>query len=307
MKPKHHWRNLTLSALAVVLVGVTVAVLWLSHAAATLFLHPARSQPTRTPADLGWDDWEEVRFSTSDGLELGGWFIPPGTQGDGATLIFVHGHSANREEFLDEALMLSRYGYGALLIDLRNHGQSEGSITTLGYAEVEDVRAAMDYVLTRPETNPERIGLVGHSMGGATVIQAAARMPQVRAVIAHSAYASLTDVVKQSTQIYGLPTFPFAPLIVWFGELESGIKAQEVRPIDDVAQIAPRAVLFIHGEQDTSIHVSNSLKLYQAAREPKALYLVPNAGHTGLFEANPSEYEEQVVNFLDAYLMESEE
>jgi fermentation-respiration switch protein FrsA (DUF1100 family) len=307
VKPKHYWRKLTLFALIVALLGAVVAVLYLSHTAATLFLHPVRRQPTRTPADLGWDDWEEVRFSTSDGLELGGWFIPPDAQGDGATLIFVHGHSANREEFLDEALMLARYGYGALLIDLRNHGQSEGSVTTLGYAEVEDVRAAVDYVLTRPEANPELIGLVGHSMGGATVIQAAARMPQVRVVIAHSAYASLMDVVEGGTRVYGLPNLPLAPLIVWFGERESGIKAEEVRPIDDVARIAPRAVLFIHGEQDRSIHVSNSLNLYQAAEEPKALYLVPNAGHTGLLEANPSEYEGQMVDFLDAYLRESEE
>jgi fermentation-respiration switch protein FrsA (DUF1100 family) len=307
VKPRYYWRKLTLFTLTVVLLIAMVGVLYLSYTASNLLLHPARNQPTRTPADLGWDGWEEVRFSTSDGLELGGWFIPPDARGDGAILIFVHGHSANREEFLDEALMLTRYGYGSLLIDLRNHGQSEGFITTLGYAEVEDVRAAVDYVLTRPEANPERIGLVGHSMGGATVIQAAARMPQVRAVISHSAYASLTDVVKRGTQVYGLPSFPFASLIVWFGELQSGIKANEVRPIDEVVRIAPRAVLFIHGEQDTSIHVINSLNLYQAAEEPKALYLIPNAGHTGLFEANPSEYESQVVDFLDTYLGESEE
>ena len=303
MKSKRRWRNLTLFALALVLLVISAGVLAAAYSGAMVLVHPGRTQPTRTPADWGVERWEEVRFATPDGLQLGGWFIPPDPQGDGATLIFVHGLSGNRGQLLDEAAMLAAHGYGALLFDMRNQGRSQGTITTLGYTEVEDVRGAIDYLLTRPEVNPERIGLVGNSMGGATVIRAAARIPQARVVVAQSAFASLTDDVAEGVRtLAGLPSFPLAPLIVWLGERETGVNLRQVRPIDDVSRIAPRAILFIHGEQDATVHVSNSLRLYQAAGEPKALYLIPDAGHGELLEADPVEFERRVVGFLDAYL-----
>jgi len=164
------------------------------------------------------------------------------------------------------------------------------------------VQGAVDYLLARPDVNPDCIGLVGSSMGGAVAIQAAARIPRVCAVVAQSAFSSLEDNVSQGVRaLTGLPPFPLAPLIIWFGEREAGIQLHQVRPIDDVAQIAPRAILFIHGKADSVVDVSNSVRLYQAAREPKALYLVPNAGHGGLMTADPAEFERRVVSFLDTH------
>jgi fermentation-respiration switch protein FrsA (DUF1100 family) len=286
-------------------------MIWLAHWRAMALIHPRRTHPARTPADLGIGNWEEVHFPSfhseqapaADGLQLGGWFIPPDPQGDGATLIYVHGLGTHRGELLSQAAMLARHGYGALLIDLRNHGESEGTVTTLGYAEVEDVRGAVAYLLTRPEVDPERIGLVGCSMGGATAIRAAARIHEVRAVVAQCAYASVEDNVAEGMRAFvGLPTFPFALLVVWFGEREAGVRLRQVRPIDDVAQIAPRAIMFVHGELDTAVPPQNSLRLYQAAGEPKALYLVPNAGHGGFMAAGPAEFERRVAGFLETHL-----
>jgi fermentation-respiration switch protein FrsA (DUF1100 family) len=284
------------------LLGTVAFSVRLARARAMGLVHPGRSQPAHTPADRDVDHWEEVRFDAPDDLELAGWFIPPDPQKDGATLIFVHGLGGNREEFLDEAAMLAGHGYGALLFDLRNHGQSEGTITTLGYAEVEDVRGAVAYLLMRPEVNPERIGLVGSSMGGAVAIRATARIPEIRAVVVQSAFSSLEGNVSQGVRaLTGLP-LPLAPLVIWFGEREAGIQLRQVRPIDDVGRIAPRAIMFIHGEQDPVVGVSNSLRLYGAAREPKALLLIPNAGHGGLMDADPQEYQRRVVEFLDGHM-----
>ena len=132
-------------------------------------VHPARTQPEQTPADYGLQSWEEVSFPTQDGLQLAGWFIPPANDMDGATIIYVHGLGSNRGDLLEQAALLSNQGFGALLFDLRNHGKSQGEITTLGYMESKDVRAAVDYLLSRSDVNPHRIGLVGISMGGATL------------------------------------------------------------------------------------------------------------------------------------------
>lgn len=274
--------------------------LMLAFVAALPVLHPCRSQPRFTPIHFGIENWEEIHFNAADGVSLGAWFIPPAPAGDGATVIFVHGLGGNRGELLNEAALLVSRGYGALLIDLRNHGRSHGSVTTLGYAEVEDVRGAVSYLLTRREVNRERIGLFGYSMGAATVLRAAARIPHVRAIIAQSAYSSLRDNIAQGVATKtGLPPFPFAPLMIWLGERMTGLRIDQIRPIDDVEHIAPRAVLFIHGTQDASVDVSNSMKLYAAACEPKSLYLVKNASHRGLLFANPAEFDRRVADFLD--------
>jgi fermentation-respiration switch protein FrsA (DUF1100 family) len=122
-------------------------------------------------------------------------------------------------------------------------------------------------------------------------------------VVAQSAFSSLDENVSQGVRaLTGLPPLPLAPLVIWFGEREAGIQLRQVRPIDDVGQIAPRAILLIHGEQDPIVDVSNSLRLYQLAQEPKALYLIPNAAHGGLLAAAPAEFEQRMVSFLDTHL-----
>ena len=302
-KPKRYWSTLALFTLFTLLLATVAIGLWLARQRAMILVHPGRSLPTRTPADYRVPRWEDVRFSSADGLELGGWFIPPDPAGDGATLLFVHGLGGNRGEFVAEAAMLASHGYGALLIDLRNHGQSQGTVTTMGYAEVQDAQGALAYLATRPEVKLEHIGLVGNSMGGAVVIRAAARIPTVRVVVAQSTFTSLEDNLGEGVQtLTGLPAFPFAPAVVWFAERESGVNIRQARPIDDAPRIAPRAILFIHGEQDPIMRASNSMRLYQAAREPKELYLIPKGGHGELLKADPAEYERRVVSFLDKYL-----
>lgn len=302
---KRYWGILALFTLVVVSLASTSVILWLARTRAMILVHPGRTQPSRTPFDLGITTWDEVSFPSADGVLLEGWFIPPDPNSKRATMIYVHGLGSNRSEFLNQAAMLAPHGYGALLFDLRNHGQSQGNVTTLGYAEVEDVRGAVAYLLTRPEVNSDLLGLVGMSMGGGIVIRAAARIPEVRAVIAQSAITSLEDNMAQGVRaLTGLPPFPFAPLVVWFGELETGAKIHQVRPIEDVAGIAPRAILFIHGELDEVIPASNSLQLYQAAREPKQLYLIPNAGHGGYLDTDPEKFERILVGFLGTYLNE---
>jgi len=96
----------------------------------------------------------------------------------------------------------------------------------------------------------------------------------------------------------GLPPFPFAPLVAWFGEMESGLDIRLVRPIDDVGKIAPRPLLLIHGDQDTLVPLENGEALYQAAGEPKELYVVSGAGHGGFLDADPQGFERTLVDFF---------
>jgi fermentation-respiration switch protein FrsA (DUF1100 family) len=148
------------------------------------------------------------------------------------------------------------------------------------------------------------VALFGHSMGAATVLLAAVKIPEVSAVIAESAYTSVEDNISEGVrELTGLPPFPFAPLIVFFGEREAGVDIRSVRPLDVVGQISPRPLLLIHGELDGLILPENSRRLYEAAREPKELYLVPNAGHSGFLQAAPEEYPRRILAFLEKYLL----
>jgi pimeloyl-ACP methyl ester carboxylesterase len=300
---RRYWRNLALFTLAVVLVIAAFLVTYLSYTRTMLLTHPGRTLPLRTPSDVGLDHWREVSFLSEDGLRLSAWYIPVKEIEPSPALIYVHGLGSNREELLDQARLLCDHGYSALLLDLRNHGQSEGFLTTLGYLESLDVGGAIKFLLDQPEIDEDRIGLVGHSLGGGIVIRAAARFPEVKATVAESAFTSLEDNIEEGVrQLLGLPPFPFAPMVIYFGERETGLDIQQMRPIDDLSQIFPRAIMFVHGRNDPVVLVSNSQNLYDEAQEPKALYIIENASHDGLIEADPDEFERQVVGFLDTYL-----
>ncbi|MBI5031509.1 MAG: alpha/beta fold hydrolase [Chloroflexi bacterium] len=287
-------------ALTLIFLSIIAAGFIIPLTMALFVLHPLRSQPHHTPDTFGIDHWEEISFSSSDQVELRGWFVPPDPKGDGATLVFAHGLGGNRGQLLHDAAVLIAKGYGALLFDLRNHGTSGGAITTLGFAEADDVQSAFEYLVARREVNPERIGFVGYSMGGAAALRAAAHLPQVKAVVAESTYASLEDNIASGTIAQtGLPAFPFALFMLWLGEKLTGLKIHQVRPIDDVIRIAPRPVLFVYGAKDHMVQVLNSIKLYNAAQGPSGLYILPNIRHAELSSADPHEFATRVTGFLD--------
>lgn len=304
MKKWRYWFNLLMFAFLLLLIAGVIAALYLSQRQAYALANPGRVSDKRMPNDFDIATWENISFQSTDGLQLDGWFVPPDTDAAGATIIYTHGLGGDRATLLPQATLLhQRRGFGALLFDLRNHGTSEGEITTLGYDEVHDVEGAFNYLLTRTDVNQEKIGIIGFSMGGSIVLRAAARIPEIKFVIAEAAFSSLEDTIRDGIStsfVKGIP-FPFTQAILWFGQRETNTDWYQVRPIDDLEQIAPRPVMFIHGTDDETIAVQNSQRLYEAAQEPKNIYIVLDAGHDELVSADPVEFERQVLSFLDTY------
>lgn len=290
--------------LGLVLIAAVSFAVMMARSEGIKLVHPQRTISEQTPAD--WPslaNWEELRLETADGLELAAWYVPPKAQGEGAALVFVHGLGGNRGSMLPQAAFLAEAGYGALLLDLRNHGISDGEITSLGYYEVDDVRSAVEYLLAQQEVDPERIGLIGQSMGGATVLRAAARIPEVTAVVAESAFTSIEDNVANGVrELTGLPPFPFAPLVIYFSQQEADVAIELVRPIDDIAMISPRPIFFIHGALDVLVPVENSRRMYDMAGGPRDLYIIEDAGHHPLYDIEPEMFEQRMIAFLDTYL-----
>mgnify|MGYP000252023977 CR=1 FL=1 len=304
---KSRWRytrNMIMFSITALSIGLLMALGGLSIIQAYSLAYPVhRPSDPAALLTLGVETWEDAAFTTQDGLRLDGWYIPPAPYTDGASLIFIHGHGSNRTHFLAELPIFLNAGYGVLIFDSRNHGTSEGRVTTMGLLEVQDVQAAFAWLTQQTEVNSERIGLYGASMGGATAILAMAEIPQARVLIVDGAYGAFSDVVADGIRnVSSLPRFPFGDLIIQWTGLQSGENLYAVRPIDVIADIAPRPIFIMHGMADSTIPVSHAERLYGAAGEPKVLYLVPGGGHGGLMQCNPTEYAQRVLAFLATYL-----
>lgn len=279
-----------LLALIVALSGVG---LYLCIQQAYTFTNPYRIPASGTPDDLGIRNWRDVSFMTEDGVTLYGWLIPP-TGAGGAVILFCPGHGGNREQINYALPLLISEGYGVLTFDWRPNPQ------TMGLRETDDVRAAYAFLETQPDV--QQVVIWGASMGGATAIRAMARLPDADALIVDAAYTSLYDVTADGvTRRTGLPAFPFAPLIIGFTDLYANADVSQVRPIDDIGQIAPRPILLMHGTADPVIPVEHAQRLYDAAGEPKELYLVPNGGHGGIYAMDYAEWQRRVIGFLQRY------
>jgi fermentation-respiration switch protein FrsA (DUF1100 family) len=277
---------LIVSIVALILAGGTGALAYLT-------LHPFTRTTGDSPSDPPALIYEEVRLTTQDGLGLKGWYVP----GEhGATVIFLHGFARDRSELLPEARWLVERGYGALLIDLRAQGESDGAFISLGYLEAMDVTAAVDFVLDR--SPHERIGVTGYSMGGVAGIQAAAVDRRIQAVLAVSPFATLRDTV-----MYRLGRMRIvAPLVVWWGERMTGLRLDALRPVDGIMHIAPRPVFIMQAGADRMVPLDSGDQLYQAAKDPKALWAVPGVDHVDFRQAVPEQYRRRVLEFFERYL-----
>jgi len=295
---RHYWRNLgcfLVVALALAAVGLAVGMMWMQ---ADAFLHPRRRIPAQTPADRGLD-YRDVSFVTSDGLTLRGWYLP---SQNGAAIIVGHGLVAHR--LLEPAEILAQHGYGALTFDWRAHGESDGDLCTFGYHEVRDVKAALAWLKQQPDVDPERIGILGESMGAVTAIRAAARMPEIKVVVADSPYPDLEESIRNNWRNASLPEFPFVPLQIAMGEWQSGLSLDLMDPLADVAAISPRPILLMTGGLDPLLGPDAGQRYYAAAGEPKELWFEPNLGHVAFRRVYPDEYERRIVSFFDVALLD---
>ena len=291
-----------------VLFGISIvvfgALLFFAQNQANKLVHPKRRHANSTPANLGIDHWEDVSFITKDGLTLRAWFVPPKPTANGATVICAHGTGANRGALLPHAALLHQADYGVLLFDFRHHGASDGTVSSLGIHEIHDLRASFDYLRSRPDVNPDRIALIGHSMGGATIIRAAARCLNVQALVVISAVSSLsqnlTDGVRYVTK---LPAFPLAPLIVKICEWKVQGRISDMTPINDLEHLGNTPLLLVYGDQDKFVPLENGRRLRRARRHDTTLAVVRGAGHRSILSKRflPS-YQTKLMAFLATHM-----
>lgn len=253
---------------------------------------------TFTPWELGVP-YEQIRLQTSDGLTLRGWWLPqPAAR---SVVIGCHGHIGGKHDLLGIGTGLWRAGHNVLLFDFRGRGESDPWPNTLVSREVQDLVTAIAFARQRLPVG--RIGVIGFSMGAAVTILAAAQQPDVRAVVADSAFTSARDLIgERMRQILRVPPGTLVALTDALNERRHGYRLSQVRPIDAIRQIAPRPLLIVHAGGDTLIPVSHAHQLFAAARQPKELWVCPNCEHCGAYFADRNHYVARVAAFFGRHL-----
>ncbi|WP_107774216.1 alpha/beta hydrolase [Nocardioides sediminis] len=295
---RRRWWVLTVPLLLV----ATYLSLWTLGTAVAAAFPPRPDLGSRTPADLAMA-YEEVTLPSADGVQLSGWYVE---SRNGAAVALLHGAGSTRTSVLDHAAVLAGHGYGVLLLDARGHGESEGRGMDLGWWGESDAAGAVDFLSRRPDVSPGRIGLVGLSMGGEEAIGAAGVDERVAAVVAEGA-TNRTAADRGYLAAYGFR-----------GEVQQaidrvttalvGVLTPAPRPSSLRQSVAtatgrtePTAFLLLAAGEvpDESLAVDY---VSGTARGQVETWTVPGAGHTGGLSAEPEEWEERVVTFLDASL-----
>lgn len=258
-------------------------------------VYPLHRRASTTPAAYGLE-FEPVAFLSSDGLTLRGWFIP--VSDSDCAIICCHGYSGDCSADFMYAPLLHGAGYHVLFFDLRGHGASDGSFTSLVYFERDDVLAALNYLRAR---GISRVGLLGFSLGGAVASATAPLSPLIVGVVSDCAFAELWHVTRQGMRRRGLPE-PFASFLGWLIVLGASARLRanlfSADPARWVGKIAPRPVLIMHGAADQDVPVADAHQLYRAAREPKDRWIVPGAAHRKIEEVAGEEYRQRIVEFF---------
>jgi uncharacterized protein len=232
--------------------------------------------------------FEEISFTTSDGLLLQGWYVP---SKNGAAVISFPGRRGPQKP----ARLLASHGYGVLLFDRRGEAKSDGDPNLLGWKGTRDIEAAIAFLKTRADVDADRIGGLGLSVGGEMMLEEAAGNDELKAVVSEGAgMRSVREAVHldgaeklAASWIFGVSTVGTA---VWTSNLPP-------RSLTDLSAEITQPVLFIHATPGQGGETLTE-QYYEAAKGRKEYWAAPG-GHTGAIDAAPEEYERRVVGFFD--------
>jgi dienelactone hydrolase len=239
--------------------------------------------------------YEAVSFEASDGVSLAAWYVP---STNGAAVELLGGATNTRTDVEDQAAELARRGYGVLLLDARGHGESGGDAMLWGWYGETDVRASVDYLVTRPDVIGGRIAAVGMSMGAEEAIGAAGADPRILGVVAEGASArGSRDEGDTSSGVGGW----FLSYIDWTTKQAADLMTSAHAPTkmrDAIGAAAPRPFMIIAaGTQPAEIAAAQAF--HDAAPESVEVWIAPGAGHTTAYDTHPDEWETRVIGFLD--------
>jgi uncharacterized protein len=239
--------------------------------------HPRGSAPEKFNFS-----YEEIWFPAVDGVQLYGWFVPPRTSRTArAVVVFFHGNATDIPSRVQDISHLHRLGHPVFIFNYRGYGASEGR--ALKEEDLyRDGRGALKW-LRGSGWDHERMIFYGHSLGAAVALQMALEYPPAGVVLANP-FSSLPDIARETTPLLWR-------LLGWWSTEAA---------FDNIGKVPLLTcpLLIVHGEQDEIVPVRMSLSLFEAAADPKFLYIVQNGGHSDTFETGGNSFRTVLRNFL---------
>lgn len=254
-----------------------------------------------TPASFNLP-FEDVSFRTADGVPLSGWWVPAAASR--GSVVLVHGFNRSRIEMVRKVPFLHAHGFNVLLFDLRHHGKSGGALSTFGYLEQRDVRAAVAFAR---EHAAGPVTAWGVSLGAASVMLEAAQDPAVAAVICDSVYRSLPDTVRHHAELlHGwrpwlrpIPVGLLAREALFWIRHRGGFDPAEVDVLRAAGELGSRPALFVCNSGDRRMPMEIGFEMKQAAGDHARVLLVPGHSHGGSYREATAAYEHAVLTLLD--------
>lgn len=294
-RTRRTWRRV----LVLLVVGIVLAVFGTPALAGFVMtyvlLHPSCHESSETPGSYG-HSFEDLVLEARARGQFRAYFI---TGSNRAAIIIPPPYGGGRGARLPEADVLARHGYAVLAFESRRCA-GMGALS-LGYKETDEVGDALDYLRTRADVDPDRIGILGFSSAGATAVMSAARYPALRAVVAEGGYGDFAEgTIGLGIGEDRLLERVFKQSLNLSYTLITGVDIDKLSPIDSIGDIEPRPILLVYGSRERSLQ--GAQRQLAAAGDHADLWIVEGAGHGNYLDIAPQEYEARVVTFFDEAL-----
>ena len=291
--------------LTIILALVFFAVLATAAISAVLVYWIVK--PQRTSSEISMESFpgrpDEVDFTVTGAGQRKGWFFP-GLRG-APTVILCHGYQSSRGELLTLVSALQDHQYNVFVFDFTAHGANAG-VTTFGYRESDEIRAAIDALARRNDVDPTRFGLWGYNLGAYAALREAEKDPRVRAVALDSVYDYPKQLVKIGVEKTGVGGFPLMvkSAQTGFEWLKYGYKNDP--PLSDrLKALNGVPVLFLQAADDPELG-SISRDMFLKASEPREQQIIAHGNFVNLPEDEKRTYENRIVTFFLTRLPVSE-
>jgi alpha-beta hydrolase superfamily lysophospholipase len=257
-------------------------------------LHAIHPEPT---PKITWGTIESFRLSTSDGEDLGAWYVDG--KPEAPVVLLLHGHGGTRTHCLQRGEIAASSGCSALMITLRAHGDSSGDFDDIGYSARHDVVSAVDWI---EKNHPNRPVIIwGQSMGAAAAVFAAQELGErAKGYILECPYQDLRTAVRNRTEYFlppGLDRLAYtglltvSPLVI-----PNNDKINVVEAIGEVPPSTP--ILILAGSCDRRARPEEARTLYEHVQSHGQLKIFEGADHMQLMRTDPAGYREAVSEFF---------
>ena len=264
--------------------ATAIAGVWalrsMAHRAILRGLRAPRLVHAQAPSDprVASEYVREVRIAGARGKSLFGWLVSPsGTFQDPVPAVVVmHGWGSNAAMMWQVVPPLHAAGFAVLLIDARCHGRSDDEDFTSMPRFAEDIASGLAWIRREPGIAPDRLALIGHSVGAAAALLHASVQRDVRAVVSLAAFAHPREVMRAFMVEKKVPY----PLVGWYVmrhvQRVIGTAFDDIAPVNTIDRVyCP--VLVVHGRADKVVPLGDATRL--AERSARARLLQVDGDH----------------------------